>query len=153
MADGAGEQSRQAILEAIGQRGGGAHKRELCRLTGRGWGTVGHHVYVLARAGLVVTEVHGRQLWVFLPGVPRTRRDWLVAMQAPQRLRLLELLRGRPAATIHVLSEEMELSRKAIRTHLSHLQRVGAVRPTGDSPPAYLPAEEPGPPAAPPARR
>jgi predicted transcriptional regulator len=145
MGEGAGDQSRQAILEAIAGRGGGAHKRELCRLTGRGWGTVGHHVYVLARSGLVVTEVHGRQLWVFLPGVPRAHREWLVAMQAPQRLRLLELLRVRPKATINALSEEMDLSRKAIRTHLSHQQRVGAVRSTDDSPPAYVPAEAPAP--------
>jgi len=133
-----GAETRRAILDALARRNGGAHKRELCRMTGRGWGTISHHVYTLAKANLVATEVHGRQLWVFLPEVRRGQRDWLVVTGTPQRRRLLEVLRRRPPATINALSDEMEVSRKVIRTHLQNLQRYGAVEATDEYPPKYL---------------
>jgi predicted transcriptional regulator len=142
MTDSAGDQSRQAILQALNQRGGGTHKRELCRLTGRGWGTIGYHVYVLARQGMIMTEVHGRQLWVFSAGLSRGDRDWLVATRTPERRRLLDFIRRQPPMTINALSSEMELSKKVIRTHLQHLQRYGAVKDTGDYPPKYVPVQQ-----------
>jgi predicted transcriptional regulator len=133
-----GDGSRRAILAALRERQGGSHKKELCRLTGRGWGTVGHHVYNLAKAGVVATEVHGRQLWVFLPELSQVERHWLVATRTPQRKRVLDyILTGQPK-TINLLSDEMAMSRKVIRTHLQHLQRYGVVKSTDDYPPKYL---------------
>ncbi|MFA5943286.1 MAG: hypothetical protein WC876_02340 [Candidatus Thermoplasmatota archaeon] len=138
----AGGASRKAIFEALRQRDGGAHKRELCRITGLGWGTVGHHVYMLVRASALVTEVHGRQLWVFLPELGRGDRDWLVATRTPSRKRLLDYIHSSQPKTINALSDEMAMSRKVIRTHLQHLQRYGAVKPDEDYPPKYTTVEK-----------
>ena len=132
-----GEESRKAIFRALRERNGGAHKRELCRLTGKGWGTISHHVYNLATTGQVVTEVHGRHYWVFLPELTQGQRHWLVATRTPTRKRLLDYLRAGPPKTINALSEEMAMSRKVIRNHLQHLQRYGAVEATEGYPPKY----------------
>ena len=128
-------------MRALETSGGGAHKKELCRVTGKGWGTIGHHVYMMAKANAVVTEPHGRHLWVFLPELTRGQRDWLVATRTPQRQKLLEILRLRPPTTINALSDEMAVSRKVIRTHLQHLQRYGAVEATDGYPPKYAHVE------------
>lgn len=132
--------SRSAILAIVRQRKG-VHKSEICRLTGKGWGTISHHVYVLIKAGQIITEVHGRLLWVFLPDIPKTERDWIVATHIPDRLRLLDRILGHRGATIEALSTEMAVSKKVIRTHLSHLRRIGAVSRSKDYPPKYEPAE------------
>jgi predicted transcriptional regulator len=132
--------SRSAILAILRQRKG-VHKSELCRLTGKGWGTISHHVYVLIEAGQIITEVHGRQLWVFLPDIPETERDWIVATHVPDRLRILDRILGHRGATIEALSGEMAVSKKVIRTHLSHLRRIGAVSRSKDHPPKYEPAD------------
>ena len=128
--------TRGAILQAFREHKG-LHKSELCRCTGRGWGTIGHHVYVLVQRDQVLTEVHGRQLWVFLPNIPKLERDWIVATHVPERRKLLNRLLGRKGVTIESLSSEMELSKKTIRTHLSHLKRIGAVKRTQESPAMY----------------
>ena len=129
---------RIAILAILQQRKG-VHKSELCRLTGKGWGTISHHVYVLIKAGQIITEVHGRLLWVFLPDVPKTERDWIVATHVPDRLRILDRILGQRGTTIEALSSEMAVSKKVIRTHLSHLRRVGAVSRSRDHPQKYEP--------------
>lgn len=134
--------TRGDILEILRQRRG-AHKSELCRLINRGWGTVGHHVYVMVQDGYVETEVHGRLLWVFLPGIPEAERDWIVATRVPERLRLLELLGLKRVASIESLSNELALSKKAIRTHLGHLRSAGAVKKVQNSPALYEPAPIP----------
>ena len=118
--------TRAAILVVLKSKRG-VHKSELSRLTGRGWGTIGHHVYVLVRAGRIETEVHGRLLWVFLTEVPRSERDWLIATRAPQRRHLLDLIGLRKRSTIEALSSDLAVSKKVIRTHLGHLRRAGAV--------------------------
>lgn len=134
--------TRSAILDALEARGG-AHKSELCRMTGRGWGTIGHHVYVMVRDGRVETEVHGRKLWVFRPTMTRAERDWLIATSNPQRNRLLDVIRGvKPSSTISELSQEMATSKKIVRTHLGHLRRAGAVGKLSGNPPRYV-AREP----------
>lgn len=131
--------SRLAILGILEQRKG-VHKSELCRLTGKGWGTISHHVYVLVKNGQIVTEVHGRLLWVFLPETTAAERDWIVATGVPDRLRILDRIRGQQGATIEALSTEMAVSKKVIRTHLSHLRRVGAVSRSKNQPEKYEPA-------------
>lgn len=128
--------TRVTIMKLLTDRKG-LHKSELCRQTGKGWGTIGHHVYVLVQAGRIITEVHGRQLWVFLPDIPKAERDWIVTTHVPDRLRLYEKLLGRGGATIERLSSEMAVSKKTIRTHMSHLRRVGAVSRTANSPATY----------------
>lgn len=122
--------TRQLVLELL-ERHRGLHKSELCRLSGRGWGTVGHHVHALMRERLAEVEAHGRLTWVFLPRVARHERAWLVAAQVGSRRTILEALLGAPADTVSGLSRRTDLPAKAVRKHLHSLQHLGVVHRTG----------------------
>ena len=62
-----------------------------------------------------------------------------VATGVPGRLRILGRIRGQQGATIEALSTEMAVSKKVIRTHLSHLRRIGAVSRSKNQPEEYEP--------------
>lgn len=115
----------------------GLHKSALCRRIGKGWGTVSHHVNILRDEGAIFTETHGRKLWIFAPGLAHADREWIVATTPMERSKLLSLLGLKPKATVSTLSQQTLLSRKVIRTHMSHLTRVGAVDESEDYPPKY----------------
>lgn len=118
--------TRLAILAALKEHGG-LNRTHLCRVVGRGWGTVGYHLNILERRGAVAVEHHGRQLWIFDPQTSLAERDRLVAVSHPQRRNLLDFLRRR-TSTVNELSDELDVSRKVIRSHLSHLVGAGMVR-------------------------
>lgn len=135
----AGERTRERLLGIIREHRG-VHKSELCRLTGHGWGNVGHHVQVLERQGLIETETHGRLLWIFDRNVNQRDRAMTVALQPSPARRILQALGLQPKATIRSLSEELAVSRKVIRHHLSVLKRVEAVEEAEGRPPVFSPA-------------
>ena len=135
-----GEVSRHAILNVIRERRG-VHKSELMRRCGKGWGNVGHHLQVLEDLGEVHTETRGRLLWIFDKAVEKQERDYIVATHQTPARRILEALGLRPhPATIRALSDELAVSKKVIRLHLSTLQRAQAVKKVDGYPPAFEPA-------------
>lgn len=140
MTDGPGDRSRASILAIIREHRG-LHKSELMRQCGMGWGNVGHHVQVLEDTGLVDTETRGRLLWIFARDVPAQERDYIAATRPRPAQKILEALGLRPhPATIRALSDEVGVSKKVIRIHLSILQRAQAVKKVDGYPPAFEPA-------------
>lgn len=131
-----GERSRERLLGIIRQHRG-VHKSELCRLAGYGWGNVGHHVDVLKDDGLVETETRGRLLWIFDAQVSGRDRDMIVAIRPSPARRIMQALGLQPKATIRSLSDELAVSKKVIRHHLSVLRRVDVVEQLEGHPPAY----------------
>lgn len=131
-----GDVTRSKILEAL-RSCRGIHKSGLCRQIRIGWGNVGHHVNVLETQGQITTETRGRLLWLFLPGLSKAERDWIVATTPHQRNRILAVLGFRERASIRTLSEELAVSKKVIRTHLGHLESVGAIKQGEGYPPKF----------------
>jgi predicted transcriptional regulator len=129
--------TREQVLDLV-MHEGGLHRTEICRQLERGWGTIGHHLYHLNRDGKIELERQGRELWAFDPHLSSQDRDWLVALQKPGRSDVLAALEGHERATISQLSDELEYSRKVVRTHLSHLMAAGAVERRGGRTHTYL---------------
>lgn len=138
MSAGPGEATRNRLLAIVRERGG-LHKSELMRLAGKGWGNIGHHLDVLVQEGLVETQTRGRLLWVFDPAVTQHQRELIIAMRPGAARRILEHLGLRERATVSNLSEELAVSKKVIRMHLSTLQRAQAVTRLEGHPPAFAP--------------
>lgn len=136
-----GDKSRDRLLTIIREHRG-VHKSELCRLAGLGWGNVGHHVAVLKEQGHVQTETHGRLLWIFDAQVSARDRDMLVVLRPSPARRIMQALGLQPKATIRSLSDELAVSKKVIRHHLSVLKRVDAVEQLEENPPAYARAKK-----------
>lgn len=136
-----GDRSRDQILAVVRQRRG-LHKSELSRIVGKGWGNVGHHLRILEEQGEIDTEVHGRLLWIFSKEADRQERDYLVATRTTAARRILEALGLRERATIRALSDELAVSKKVIRQHLSTLQRAQAVEKVEGHPPTFAPVHK-----------
>ena len=129
-----------ALLAIILERRG-LHKSELRRAAGRGWGNINYHLGLLEEAKLIVTETHGRLVWCFDVSTDRAERDWLVISRQSRTLRILEIIGLRQRVNVRSLSEELSMSKKVIRTHLSVLTRVNIVEKEGGRPPAFVPAQ------------
>lgn len=137
----AGDRTRERLLAIIREHRG-LHKSELCRLAGYGWGNVGHHVVVLVEQGVVETQKRGRLLWIFDSKVSARDRDLVVALRPSPARRILQSLGLQPKATIRSLSDELAISKKVIRHHLSVLKRVDEVEQLEGNPPAYARAKK-----------
>lgn len=133
-----GVRTRDELLRII-REAKGIHKSELRRQAGRGWGNVGHHLVVLEREGRVDLETHGRLVWIFDREIPRAERDLMVATRPSAARKILEILGMRQKATIRALSDELSVSKKVIRVHLSTLQRAQAVEKLAGRPPEFAP--------------
>lgn len=128
--------TRGDILELV-QSQGGLHKSELCRATGLGWGTICHHVQALEREQRIDIERHGRQTWAFSSKIDPEIRPLFVALTNGERRDLLSDLAHRSEVTITGLCDELTMSRKVVRTHLTHLVDAGAVERHGSRPHRY----------------
>jgi predicted transcriptional regulator len=128
--------TREAIASLVVEHGG-LHKSEICRQTGRGWGTIGYHLSVLAKEDRIRLEPHGQMLWAFKPGITEEDRRLIVTLSEQGRNQLLDELSKRDVATIRELSNSLSESQKVVRTHVSHLMAVGAVERTGERPHKY----------------
>lgn len=138
MTEGAGGRTRDDIIAIVRERGG-LHKSDLQRVAARGWGTIGHHLRILEDAGCIETETHGRLLWIFDPALERQERDYTIATRPALARKILKAVGLRDRVTIRSLSEELALSRKVIRLHLSTLERAQAVRKVNGHPPTFAP--------------
>ncbi len=134
----AGQASRDQLLAIIRERRG-VHKSELMRLAGKGWGNVGHHLLRLEDQGLVAIETRGRLTWVFDKSVEPRERDLVVAMRPGPAQRILQVLGLKERASVRALSEELAVSKKVIRLHLSNLHRADAVQQMPGNPPVFAP--------------
>lgn len=137
-----GAASRGKLLAIVRERRG-LYKSELMRVADKGWGNVGHHLQVLIDQGHVETEWHGKFLWIFDRNVPRRERDVLVATRHTWARRILEQLGLRDRVTVRTLSEELAVSKKVIRVHLSSLQQAEVVKQLEGHPPAFASAAVP----------
>lgn len=137
-----GERRRRAVLEAIATTPGITKKR-LGEALGVQWNTIYHHVRVLERAGLVVVDDRGWSHELFPVSTPAAHRRWLRALADERTGRVLESVVAQPGVGVYALSDDLGLSRKAIRTQLSRLIDDGLVRRVGSARPRYLPAEPP----------
>lgn len=70
-------------------------------------------------------------------------RAWLRALHDDDSAMVLEAVVAYPGIGVYQMSEELGLSRKIIRTHLSRLMEDGVVRRIGSARPRYKPLEPP----------
>lgn len=116
------------------------HKSELCRLVGKGWGGMGGHILRLSKTGHIEVEAHAGFTWIFLAGLSAAEKEFIVVTRPRSARKILEALGLRERATIRALSDELALSKKVIRIHLSTLTRIQAVKKVGGHPPEFEPA-------------
>src|SRR5688500_5995596 len=119
-----GPATRARIVETVAQHPG-ASKSEVCRLTGLSWGTVSHHLAVLAREGAVVSKPAGSAVRFRLPGVTSQQALIVRLLSGDIPLRLVEELAGRPGLRLRDLTLALGVSRKIIRRHLMTLEEAG----------------------------
>jgi DNA-binding transcriptional ArsR family regulator len=131
-----GDQTRRRILAAIAQRPS-LNKSELCEAVGLAWNTVGHHLRILSKRGLVKVAYRGWDHGVFAATVPVSHRGWLRALHDPDCARVLrELLRDNPLG-VYELSNRLGHSHKVIRRHLNRLIDDGVAERLGEARPRY----------------
>lgn len=131
-----GRTSRDRLLQLIQHRPG-LNKSALCAATGLAWGTVDYHLRMLARSGLVSSEVEGRVTRLF-PAASNVRHQRLLLLlsEAPAS-RIASLLRQQPGLRNGSLSQSLALSPKVVRRHLRRLVREGLVLQQGMHRPEY----------------
>jgi predicted transcriptional regulator len=125
------QESTQERILRVTRDEGLIHKSELCRQTGKGWGTVGYHVNELQKGGLLETENVNGLTWLFNPGFEAHDRDIARALYEKSSKRLVLTLGTYPGATPLELSAKLEISVKTIRRHLATLENVGIISKQG----------------------
>jgi len=118
----------RARITAEVQANPGASITDLASATGLGHTTVGHHVAVLQRRGLVVRERWGGSVRVFPTELNPLHRALLAQVRAPRTGEVLRALAEQPRATPIALSKLLGLHGKAVQWHLSRLEQAGILR-------------------------
>ncbi|MHB8632845.1 MAG: ArsR family transcriptional regulator [Thermoplasmatota archaeon] len=122
-----GPATRDLVLGLV-EREPGIHKSALKRELGLGWGTISYHLEMLRRRGAIKMRAQGRQVGVFPSRVPDGHMPWLAALREAVPQGILTRLAERPEARIDELSEDLGLSRRIVRRHLTDLTAQGLVR-------------------------
>lgn len=130
------EDSRSIILSTLAQQPC-VHKSELCRMTRIGWGAMGHHLGVLKGEGLILTRRYRGRVWIFPANLTKQNRDILMELTDPVRVAVYDLIKQQGETTITALTQEMDASRKVLRTHLTRLVDAGALDRKGARPHRY----------------
>ena len=131
-----GERSRQRILEQV-QKDPGVIKSALCRHLGLGWGTVSHHLRILAREGRIVSYGIGKEVRLFAGGLGETQARWLSVLGGGPAASIVDQLKERPGLRLAELSASIGVSRKVIRRHLAVLDEEGLIGHDGEVRPRY----------------
>lgn len=97
-----------------------------------GWGTAVHHLERLERAGLVVSEAHGRRRRFYLPDDSRARRTAASVLGVDTNRRILDFLRENPHATQTEVRHGLALSAPLAHKYLSRLAETGLLSATRD---------------------
>lgn len=125
-----GERTRARIKQVIAEEPG-IHKSELCRRLGMAWGTISHHLRIMAHDDdVLVTAAAGRSR-AFPPTIPSEYHRSLAALRSDPNAEVYGLLRDRPLG-IQGLCQELGISRKVARRCLTTLEEVGLVERDGD---------------------
>lgn len=132
-----GEETRRRILLAIDQAQA-IHKSELQRRVERAWGTVGYHLRKLKAAGLVKLEDHGGQMWAFPSHLSRKERRHARLLAEESAHAVIDAVDRRPGATVQEVFEDVELSMKTVRRHLSRLSEAGVLERKGRRPQRFV---------------
>jgi predicted transcriptional regulator len=137
----AGDRTRESIMAVLRERRG-VHKSELCRLVDKGWGGMGGHIRRLSKAEAIEVEEHAGFTWIFIAGLTPAEKEFIVATRPTTARRILEAIGLKERATIRTLSDELAVSKKVIRAHLSILERVNAIKKVDGHPPAFAPLQK-----------
>ncbi len=99
----------------------------ICRETRIGWGTAQHHLYMLARAGLVDSVVVGRSRAFFAgQSAPKNRQTALLNASGPAR-RIVQAINKRPGLIQKEILKAVGINRKVFRHHIVPLVEAGLV--------------------------
>jgi len=137
-----GKRTRASVKREI-ERHPGINKKELCEKLGVAWNTIRHHVNVLQRRGQVHVEDRGWEHELYPSELKVQERAWLRALHDDDSAMVLEAVMADPGIGVYQMSEELGLSRKIIRTHLTRLMEDGVVRRIGSARPRYKPLDPP----------
>lgn len=129
-------QTRRKVLQAIRMRPG-INKTELSRRTELSWGTVGHHLRMLERDGVVVLVRVGRTVHA-APVEFFQRLEDSPVLVCPDARRVLGLLLAEPFnhGTTD-LGRILGLTRKQVRRHVYALVVAGLAEGNGSYHPCY----------------
>lgn len=130
----------RARIRALVAAEPGIHVSELAQRLGISWHTVGYHLGVLARGGLLILEKRGRERRVFLVGIPPRHRQWLAALRTEEAAEVLRILLRAPRLSVPVLSRRMGFSEKIVRRQMERLSDAGLVERRGELRPVYEPS-------------
>jgi predicted transcriptional regulator len=128
-----GEATRRALLQIV-EQSRAIHKSELCRQVDRAWGTVGYHIRMLKKEGLIATDRAGGLLWVFPAKLVRWERNQARLLAEPGVEELVAELKKGPSTTVQALVKSLDLPTKTIRRHLSRLEEAEMVDRTSGRP-------------------
>jgi PKD repeat protein len=117
---------RGLLLDAVAAQPG-THFSELVRLSGRGRGTVAHHLGVLARAGQVVPRRIGGSLCYYPAGLPPGGVGKPALRSATAR-RVHDLVAREPGISASDLAHRLGISYHMVRYHLHRLEAQGLLR-------------------------
>ncbi len=128
--------TRKQVLQAVHSRPG-INKTELMKRSGLSWGTVGHHLRMLERDGLINLVRVGRTLHAapvsFTRGIARAP-----VLTCPDARRILSILIAEPFARGATdLGRVLGMTRKQVRRHLYELVAEGLAENDGAYHPRY----------------
>lgn len=121
---------RDRLLRLVNETPG-LNKSALCESLGVAWGTVAYHTRILAAAGLIDSEAHGREVFLFPPGLDGAVRRRARALRMPEADRVLAALSRVREASLLEVSRMAGLSRKVVRRRLQELMDAGLVQDKG----------------------
>jgi predicted transcriptional regulator len=121
---------RDRLLRLVNDRPG-LNKSALCAHLGVAWGTVAYHTRILSAAGLLDSEAHGREVFLFPPSLDGGVRRRVRALRMPESDRVLQALSSVREASLLELSRLAGLSRKVVRRRLQELMDAGLVQDKG----------------------
>ena len=116
--------TRKQILELLTDRPGRSIS-ELCRAIGAGWGTVQHHLYLLAKTGMIRSVMQGRN-HRFFNGKDAAKHLSDVALLMRGRVRqVANAVVEEPGVGQRKLTESIGMSRKVFRQYANLLLQQG----------------------------
>lgn len=135
-----GPGTRAKILAAI-ERDPGIHVSDLSDELDLAWTTVSHHIRVLQKSGEIEVAKEQRERRLFAKDLSPSQRAWLAALRDDDTAKVLKALLDAPNQGVADLGDELGVSHKVIRRHVSKLRTTGLAEKKGLLKPVFKPAE------------